>query len=102
MVMTGKCNHIQCRPIGSKFEVVWQYYHVKHAHIHMPPFPPPSPCTPPPTTYYALKYFYIIICLVFYVLCIQFAKRGMNVVLISRSYDDLVQIISDLCECVTN
>ena len=39
MVLTGKCNHIQCRPIGSKFEVVWQYYHVKHAHIHTPPFP---------------------------------------------------------------
>ena len=36
--------------------------------------------------------------MIFYVLCVQFAKRGMNVVLISRSYDDLVQIVSDLRE----
>ena len=27
---------------------------------------------------------------------LKFAKRKMNVVLISRSYDDLVNIISDL------
>ena len=32
-------------------------------------------------------------------LCIQFARRGMNVVLISRAYDDLVRIVSDLREC---
>ena len=44
---------------------------------------------------------YIVRFMIFYVLCIQFAKRGMNVVLISRSYDDLVQIVSDLRECVT-
>ena len=45
---------------------------------------------------------YIVRFMIFYVLCIQFAKRGMNVVLISRSYDDLVQIVSDLRERVTN
>ena len=44
----------------------------------------------------------IIMIMIFYVLCVQFAKRGMNVVLISRSYDDLVQIVSDLREYVTN
>lgn len=31
-------------------------------------------------------------------LCIQFARRGMNVVLVSRAYDDLVRIVSDLRE----
>ena len=39
--------HGSCRPVGSKFEIAWQYYYTKRAHIHTPPFPPPSPYTPP-------------------------------------------------------
>ena len=31
-----------------------------------------------------------------YIILLQFARRKMNVVLISRSYDDLVNIISEL------
>jgi short-subunit dehydrogenase len=30
----------------------------------------------------------------------QFARRGMNVVLISSSYDQLVTIVSELRECL--
>ena len=49
------------RPIGSKFEMVRPYYRAKCAHIHTPPFPPPSPCTPLPAKYYALKLLFLAV-----------------------------------------